>query len=296
MGTGFENALGELTLVLFTTLAPSGVIAMVAMSAALLSRAIGEPLRGQLNRWLGLPVAVALVGLVASATHLGNPANALYVLTGVGRSPLSNEVVAAVVYFGLAGTYWFASFATRRVEWLERVWLVAADLAGCAFVLAIAFAYDAETIVTWDTPLVPVNLCLNALVGGPLLAMVSLLAAERGAGSAGRFSRMRRVLACVSAVALALNAVGYALQGAMLSGMGNSVTTASAQAPGFFAGTVLFCALGAVGIALDLRLAVDGARPRAICWSIAGCALALGGVFAMRFLFYMSYLTVGLGV
>ena len=44
-----------------------------------------------------------MVGLVASATHLGNPANALYVFLGVGRSPLSTEVFCAVVFLALGG-------------------------------------------------------------------------------------------------------------------------------------------------------------------------------------------------
>ena len=51
-----------------------------------------------------------MVGLVASATHLGNPANALYVFTGVGRCPLSTEVFAAVIFLALAGVYLLYSF------------------------------------------------------------------------------------------------------------------------------------------------------------------------------------------
>ncbi|MFR1640267.1 MAG: DmsC/YnfH family molybdoenzyme membrane anchor subunit [Eggerthellaceae bacterium] len=42
----------------------------------------------------------------AASTHLGNPANALFVFLGVGRSPLSNEVFCAVVFLPLAGVYW----------------------------------------------------------------------------------------------------------------------------------------------------------------------------------------------
>ena len=51
-----------------------------------------------------------MVGLVASATHLGNPSNALYVFLGVGRSPLSTEVFFAVVFLALAGLYWLVRF------------------------------------------------------------------------------------------------------------------------------------------------------------------------------------------
>ena len=102
---GFSVALSEITLVLFTTLAPSGAVAYLLMSLPVLSgRAAGDTAR-RLNQLTCLPLLVAMVGLVASATHLGNPANALYVFTGVGRSPLSTEVFAAVIFLALAGVY-----------------------------------------------------------------------------------------------------------------------------------------------------------------------------------------------
>ena len=106
MISGFDTALGEITLVLFTTLAPSGVVAFICMGLPVLGRGASVALRQRLNVFLGLPLVVAMVGLVASATHLGNPANALYVFLGVGRSPLSTEVFCAVVFLALAGLYW----------------------------------------------------------------------------------------------------------------------------------------------------------------------------------------------
>lgn len=109
---GFSVALSEITLVLFTTLAPSGAVAYLLMSLPVLSgRVTGDAAR-RLNQLTCLPLLVAMVGLVASATHLGNPANALYVFTGVGRSPLSTEVFAAVIFLALAGVYWLYSFAS----------------------------------------------------------------------------------------------------------------------------------------------------------------------------------------
>ena len=110
MISGFDTALGEITLVLFTTLAPSGVVAFICMGLPVLGRGASVVLRQRLNVFLGLPLVVAMVGLVASATHLGNPANALYVFLGVGRSPLSTEVFCAVVFLALAGLYWPVSY------------------------------------------------------------------------------------------------------------------------------------------------------------------------------------------
>ena len=109
MITGLNNALGEITLVLFTTLAPSGVMAFILMGLPLVRGGLNADVRQRIQRFLSIPLVTSMVGLVASATHLGNPANALYVFLGVGRSPLSTEVFCAVVFLALAGVYWLYS-------------------------------------------------------------------------------------------------------------------------------------------------------------------------------------------
>ena len=91
MISGFDTALGEVTLVLFTTLAPSGAIALVLVAAVLLFSKLESTMRARISTFMCIPLVVTMVGLVASATHLGNPANALYVFLHFGSSPLSNE-------------------------------------------------------------------------------------------------------------------------------------------------------------------------------------------------------------
>ena len=114
--SGISTALDEVTLVLFTTLGPSGAMAYALMALPLIVRgdAMDPKVRKRLDQLLCIPVVVAMVGLVASATHLGNPANALYVISGFGRSPLSNEVVCGAVFLGVAGVFWLTSFSERN--------------------------------------------------------------------------------------------------------------------------------------------------------------------------------------
>ena len=97
MTSGLDN----LSLALFTALAPAGVVAFIIMALARLF-AIDHERAVRIDRMIALPFAVALVGFIASATHLGTPANALHVFSGVGTSPLSNEVLAAVMFLFLA--------------------------------------------------------------------------------------------------------------------------------------------------------------------------------------------------
>lgn len=287
MMTGFDTALSEITLVLFTTLAPSGVVAFILMSLPVLSPATDAALRQRLNLFLSIPLVVSMVGLVASATHLGNPANALYVFMGVGRSPLSTEVFCAVVFLALAGLYWLYTFAEHPRVVVQRVWLALAMVAGVVFVVAVAFAYDAETIVSWNTAYVPVNLILNALVGGPILAIVGLRLSH-WQSLAGKQGRM---LVALSFLALLANTVCFTLQGLGLSAIENSFVTAEQLVPGYGFMVAAFAVLSLAGIVLDAR-ALDGHPVRAAFAAL----LVLSGIFVMRFAFYMMHMTTGLGV
>lgn len=347
---GFSLAFGEITLVLFTTLAPSGALAYLIMGLpVLVGRAQGEAAR-RLNQWSCLPPVIAMVGLIASATHLGNPSNALYVFTGVGRSPLSTEVFAAVIFLALAGVFWLYSFAEHPRVGLQRGLLAAIDVAIVVFVLAVAFAYNVDTILTWSLPLVPVSLVLNALFGGPLLALAGFAVASRGlggastaaspiahAGSSGaskahaepeealkapsaavRVFPSRcgaRVLLALATAACAANVAVYAALGFQLQGIENELFSAADLVAGYPVYLAAFAVLAASALALAWCTAIkrsgyrsserqgDGGQPASSPTPpappaplAAASILAFAAIFLMRFTFYMSHLTVGLGV
>lgn len=291
MISGVDTALGEITLVLFTTLAPSGVAAYMLMGIPLLSHSLEGDVRGRINKFLSIPLVISMVGLVASATHLGNPANALYVFMGVGRSPLSNEVFCAVVFLMLAGVYWLYSFSERPHIGLQRIWIAVSMVAGILFVTAVAFAYAADTIVSWYTVYVPLNLWLNALVGGPVLAVFGLRVA-RWEPVRVRFGR---ALLVVAALALVANVVSFGLQGAELPHIENSFLTAADLVPSFGFMVAAFAALGIGGLGMDAQ-ALFGRSDLTIARSGVACLLVLVGIFIMRFAFYMMHMTVGLGI
>lgn len=295
--SGFETAFGEITLVLFTTLAPSGAVAFILMGLPILTGHANVAQQRRIDQFLCVPLVVSLVGLVASATHLGNPSNALYVFAGVGRSPLSTEVFFAVVFLALAGVYWLYSFAEHPIRGLQRWWMACIVLAAVAFVTAVAFAYAADSILSWNVAWVPLNLWLNALVGGPILAVLGL----RAAGYEPVFGSRGYALVLASGVALAANAVGYCLQGAQLSQLENSFVTAAELVPAWGLMVAVFAAACVVGIVLDVCfVSAKPATVRAVRFSLARAAIAsisvFSGIFVMRFAFYMMHMTVGLGV
>ena len=272
MISGFDTALGEVTLVLFTTLAPSGAIALVLVAAVLLLPKLESTMRARISTFMCIPLVVTMVGLLASATHLGNPANALYVFLHVGSSPLSNEVVSAVGLLACSGLYWL---------------------------------YSVDTIVTWSLPTVPISLWLNALVGGPLLAAITLYAAQWRA-LAGRFGLL---LMTVPFIALAANMAAYIVQGRLLNGVANSVVAAADLVPHYRTMLLVFalmCFAGCVLAAFTMHavsreaVAHGGGElafsKRVLVRLLVSCLLVFAGIFVMRFAFYMMHLMVGLAV
>lgn len=305
MISGFDTALGEVTLVLFTTLAPSGAIALVLVAAVLLFSKLESTMRARISTFMCIPLVVTMVGLVASATHLGNPANALYVFLHFGSSPLSNEVVSAVGLLACSGLYWLYSFSVKPFAWLQRLLLAMIAATGIVFVAMVSLAYSVDTIVTWSLPMVPISLWLNALVGGPLLAAITLYAAQWRA-LAGRFGLL---LMTVPFIALAANMVAYIVQGRLLNGVANSVVAAADLVPHYctmLLAFALMCFAGCVLAALTMHavsretVAHGGGElafsKRVLVRLLVACLLVFAGIFVMRFAFYMMHLTVGLAV
>ncbi len=296
---GLATATSEITLVLFTTLAPCGAVALMIMAIAVMSGHFPAQATARIRQFMCIPLVITMVGLVASATHLGNPSNALYVFLGVGRSPLSNEVFAAVIFLALAGLFWLYSFSRTRRVVLENAWLAMIVVTGAVFVQLVSLAYSVETIITWNDALMPVALWLNALVGGPILALFSLDVAD-----AGCMTRKMQLLLCgLSAAALVTSIVVLCMFNAQLTNMGNSITMATDLLPSYPAAIVgygVLCALGIVVAVLSIRKSADAQRKtdvhRALLKQAGACLLVFAGIFIIRFAFYMLHMTVGLAI
>ena len=222
MTSGLDN----LSLALFTALAPAGVVAFIIMALARLF-AIDHERAVRIDRMIALPFAVALVGFIASATHLGTPANALHVFSGVGTSPLSNEVLAAVMFLFLAGSYWMVAFKVNFPDAAAKPWLLVACLAGIALLACTSQAYAVRTVPTWNTPYSPANLLLTGLFEGTVLSQLFLAAAKVP------LSRWSFLLVGLGAASLAAGVVSMLAQNAYLASIANNEISAASLAPGY---------------------------------------------------------------
>jgi anaerobic dimethyl sulfoxide reductase subunit C (anchor subunit) len=283
MGTDIGIALS-----LFTVLAPAGAIAFVSMAVMIVRQRERTAETEKLEHYLIAPLAVCMVGLIASATHLGTPSNALYVLTGWGRSPLSNEVVSALGFLLTAGMYWLASFSNRIPFWAAKVWLIAASVAAFWLISMISVVYSIPTILTWNSALVPYGLWSIAFATGPLLGVASLVFS----GITVSPSYLKLLLG-ISVVGLIAGMVVFGMQNAELAGLRDSFTTADTLVPHYGLLIVAYGVLGALGIALA---AAPLMRKRRLTLGLAlmGAVLMLLGAGIIRVSFYALHMTVGL--
>lgn len=286
-----EAALNELPLALFSTLAPVGAGAFVLLALVFsMAKLSAEQLR-RVDQLTVVPLVVAVVGFICSFFHLASPLNAVQVFAGLGASPLSNEILAGVVFMVLAIVYWVCALSGKLQGTARTVfaWVVAA--AAVVFAAFVGLAYGMDTIASWNTPLVPVQMVGYALIGGAALGVLVL-------GLAGCLSEVRG--GAFAAAAMAVVAVGAVLaigglvgQVMGVSGMENALQSgaelvAEATAPMVIA---VVCLVAAAVVAV---LALRGVSPTAL--ATAATVVAVVGIFAGRMAFYAVQLSVGLFV
>ncbi|MCI9261797.1 DmsC/YnfH family molybdoenzyme membrane anchor subunit [uncultured Adlercreutzia sp.] len=307
-----ETALTEITLVLFTTIAPAGLVGYGVM--ALYSLVASERAQAEAaSRYLVVPLVLVITGLIASATHLGTPANALYVLAGVGRSPLANEVIAVVAFLVAGGAWWMVSFRDDITLGVRRAAVAVVLLAALVALYFISVAYSVPWIPTWALPTVPLTLFLNALVSGVVVGLLGLAVARQQPSP--RFVAAALVVAAVAAVA---NGAVLLVQWHELAAIETTLVAAPDLVPwtpaaigGFLVLSLAALALCAVaercrkarrGVPSEKNALVAGASEGAAPASVrrgrplllgAAVLLVLVACFLVRFTFYAMRMTVG---
>lgn len=281
-----ETALNEITLVLFTTIAPAGLVGYAVM--ALYTVTVRDRTRAEAaSRYLVVPLVLVITGLIASATHLGTPANALYVLSGVGRSPLANEVVAVVAFLVAGGAWWMVSFRDDVSERLRRVAVTVVLVAAVVALYFISVAYSIPWVPTWALPTVPVTLWLGALVSGVPVGLFGLAAAGQTPGA--RFTALALLAGAAAPVG---NAVVLGIQWADLASIETTLVAAPDLVPWTPAVIAAFAVLATA--ALGACAWAEQHRGPHRAFVEGSCVLAvLVACFLVRFTFYAMRMTAG---
>lgn len=294
MNSGFH-----VQLLLFTVLGPAGALGFVLASAF----AIAAPKRAswlfKLERFLLFPIFFCMLGLIIAATHLGTPRNALYVMLGAGRSPLSNEMMATITFLAIAWLFWLV-LATRKLpDNVARVWLIIADIAALGMVFETSMAYSIPTIPVWNTPAAPLMFSMGALVVSIPITLCTLRFANVTAPNwSWKALLILQALSIIGGIAamLSFKAAITPLSSALTGAAG-----ALGLVPAFDLYMLAFALFGIASVVANvkaIRQTISSNQrttplpsPR---FFIISLTLALLAVILMRAPFYLLYMTVGL--
>lgn len=277
----------QLSLAFFTTFGPSAAFAYVILATLLLLGNLAPEQREKLDHYLLIPISLGILGVLASTTHLGKPSNSLFVLTGIGRSPLSNEVFAAVIFVGIVWLRWLLGYSKHPLSRVKRILLVAGALAALGQIWFTANAYSIRTIIAWSLPFTQVNQISAAVFGGCLLAKITLWASRTQVKHAA--STAIAALACLAFAALATSEIAQCM---------TLVDTHSTLSPkNHQVGTYIpiICTSMCACVA-SLACLIADTRTKARFNAVRRTAIpVLGfmGIFIARFGFYFIYLTAG---
>ena len=284
-----EAAFAELPLALFTTLAPMGAGAFIALALAFFTTTFTDDQVKKIDRMTLIPLVVVLVGVAASFFHLASPLHAAGVFAGIGSSPLSNEILVGSLFVVLALVYVILALAGKLSGGARKGFVAVVAVAAAVFACFTGMAYMMETIASWNSPLVVVQLLGFALLGGmPLGTLVLGLAGALPDALKGSFKTVGIVVAAAGAV-LAIG--GFCVQVMGVGGMENALVSGAdlvADVTIYLAVAVASLVLAAAGTVAALL----GKSPVAMAGF--GAVMAVIGIFVARLVFYAVQLSVGL--
>lgn len=281
--------MAELPLALFTTLAPVGAGAFIALAVAFFTTKFSDEQLKKIDRMTTIPVVVLVAGFICAFFHLASPMHAFGVFAGVGASPLSSELLAGVVFAVLAIVYWIVALAGKLGEGARKGFAAVVAVMAIVFACFTGAAYMMETIASWNTPMVPVAVLGFSLLGGICLGVLVL--ALSGALEDAAKGGFKMAALAVLIVGLVLGVAGLLVQVMSVSGMGNALVdgadlVAAASAPMWIGVVCMVVAAAAAFMALR--------NTKSTALAAAAPVLAVVGVFAARLAFYAVQLSVGL--
>lgn len=281
--------MAELPLALFTTLAPIGAGAFIALAVAFFTTKFSDEQLKKIDRMTTIPVVVLVAGFICAFFHLASPMHAFGVFAGLGASPLSNELLAGVVFAVLAIVYWIVALAGKLGEGARKGFAAVVAVMAVVFACFTGAAYMMETIASWNTPMVPVAVLGFSLLGGVSLGVLVL--ALSGALEDAAKGGFKMAAPVVLVVGLVLGIAGLLVQVMSVSGMGNTLVdgadlVAAASAPMWIGVVCMVVAAAAAFMALR--------NSKSTALAVAAPVLAIVGVFAARLAFYAVQLSVGL--
>jgi anaerobic dimethyl sulfoxide reductase subunit C (anchor subunit) len=301
----------EWALVAFTICAQMSVGAFVVLGVIhwFAARKAGADEADRLADRALLAIGPTLVlGMAASLLHLGNPFNGYLAVANLGSSWLSREIVCGVLFAGAGAIFAFLQWrkrASARVR--NAVGLVAAAI-GLVLVFSMGQVYLLRTVPVWNTVATPLMFFVTTFLLGSLAIGAAFVAnyrylQRRNLGSldvqAGLLRDSLRWIAIVSIVLLGVEFVALPMRVAYLA----AGATPASQSAAIFVGqfgllmvlrlALVFAGAGILGVFVYQNASSAGRERVMGNLTYAAFVLVLIGELLGRFLFYATYVRVG---
>ncbi|HHC7130502.1 TPA: dimethyl sulfoxide reductase anchor subunit family protein [Vibrio parahaemolyticus] len=162
----------ELPLVFFTVLAQAAAGAFILMQIGVLMKKIDQK---QATKVAMISLVIVAVAGASALTHLGQPFRAINALFGLGRSPMSNEIITCGLFGGLIFFYVIGHVKNAIPETTLNVIGYLSAIVGVALIILIPGVYQLETIPSWNTGFTSLQMVLTAIIcGGAIMTVVNV--------------------------------------------------------------------------------------------------------------------------
>lgn len=284
-----EAAFSEMPLALFTTFAPMGAGAFIALAVAFFTTKFDEAELKKIDKMTFIAFGFVVVGFIASLFHLTNPMNGFGIFSGLGTSPLSNEVVVGIVFVVIAAVYCVLAVMGKLAEGARKGFAAVVAVAAVVLCVFTGMAYMMETIASWNTFLVPVQIIGFGLIGGAALAgMIFSLSGVAGKLASGT---AKTAFIAVAVVGVLAGIGGIAGMAGTVSGMSNAMFAGS----DLVSAALPFIIVAAIALVAACALIFVMTRGKnATVMSVIAVVCAFAGILCARFAFYAMELSVGL--
>lgn len=284
-----EHALAELPLAIFTTLAPMGAGAFIVLMLAFFTTKFSDEQVKKIDKMTLIPLILVAVGLGASVLHLTSPLHAIYVFSGLGQSPLTNEIAVAGVFFVLAAIYTVLALLGKLSDGLRKILLALTSVAALVFAVFVGLAYMMGTIASWNTPYTILEIVGYCLLGGSVLGSFVLMLS--GALDDARKTPFK-IAALIMVVAGALIAIGaMTAHVLMINGMTTAMVSGAHLVEEALVVVIVFYAGALAALVCEALLLFKSSNN---VLALLALILAVVAIFAGRMVFYATQISVGL--
>lgn len=304
--------LRELSLVTFSILAQMSVGAFVILGVVhfFVKRKAGvEQADMMRDRALWAVVLTLALGLLASLFHLSNPMNAYLSVLNAGSAWLSREILFGVGFFGLAAVFAFMQWKKISTPAVRSIIAVIAALVGLAHVYSMTQIYSLRTVPAWNTIATPITFFTTTFllgtlaVGAAYVANYSYLRRKDADCAEVQCSLLHKTLRWLVITAIVLLGIEFLvapMHVAYLASIGGAAASSAGMMVGEFSVTfvlrllLVFLGAGILGVFVFQTASKEGQDRALSNLTYAAFALVLIGEVLGRFLFYVTYVRVGI--